>query len=58
LLHESEDWLVKVVKLYDLNKLTDENMPVLKGFYNNYASVVENTYTKPDAFSVRCVKEK
>jgi len=46
------------VKLYDLNKLTDENMPVLKGFYNNYASVVENTYTKPDAFSARCVKEK
>ena len=29
-----------------------------KGFYNDYANVGEYSYTKPDAFSVRCVKEK
>jgi len=39
---------------------TEENAQYasFKGFYKNLSNIGEYTYTKPDAFSVRCVKEK
>ena len=36
----------------------NDGYAAFKGFYKDYANVGEYTYTKPDAFSVRCVKDK
>lgn len=36
----------------------DERYASFKGFYKEYANVGLYTYTKPDGFSVRCIKDK